>query len=280
MRARFLTLFLKCPGLRLSLLLAGAVLLQPAVSGGESPPGMPFPPPGPGPGPGPRPGHGPGPGKDAPRPFAEGGSALTQEEWERVRQVLADVWNQPEVAGAREAVHQATVAYREAVQSAVAKKDPGVAPLLEKMHRHFESTSGRRRGGQGPGPGGPGGMWPGGGPPPLPQDPIQAVDRLLEHESGMAKLDPAGRKRLLDLAQEALRDPELSELLAAAIRTREPAAEALQARRVFREKLLRAMTERDPWVEQVLKHAAGKERPRGEERRPPQPPSVSAPVPP
>lgn len=201
---------------------------------------------------------------DAKKPKPEA-NALTPDEQDRVREVFSEVWSEPDVAAAREAVHQATVKYRETIKAAVERADPSVVPLLEKMHHSIKSSAGKHR--LGPGAGW---KWPGGGPPPppLPQDPKAALQRILEHDPGFEALDPAGRKRFLALADEAMQKKELQDLLDAAIRAKEPPADAAQARRKFRESLFRSVAKRDPWAEQVLRHSASKDRKRPESPSP------------
>lgn len=189
-----------------------------------------------------------------PPPLPEG-NGLTPEERERLRRVFSEVWTKPEVAAAREAVHQATVKYRDTVKAAVEKLDPAVAPLLEKMHRNITSSAGKHR--MGPGLGG---KRPGGPLPRLPQNPNEALERILEHEPGFDVLAPPDRKRILELAQEVAKEKEVQDLLTSAIRTTEPPSEAFQARRKVREKLLHAMAAKDPWVEQVLRRPPAKDK--------------------
>lgn len=201
------------------------------------------------------------------RPPPDGGG-LTSEERERVRQVLSEVWSEPAVVQAREAVHQATIQYRNAIRGAVEKKDPSLAPLMDKMHRSIEFSAGKHRFGPG--------NWSGRPPGPLPPNPREALERLLEHEPGFGPLDRASKKRLLDLAHEVAAAPGLQELLGIAIRTTEPPADALQARRAFRDQLTEAMIARDPWAEQVFRHPGPKGRGRNEGN----PPGGGPPLPP
>lgn len=212
---------------------------------------------------------GPPPPRDGANRPAPEGSGLTSEERDRVRQVLSEVWSEPQVVEAREAVHQATIKYRDSIRAAVEKRDPSLVPLMEKMHRNIESAAGKHRFG-------PGGNWPGRPPGPLPPNPKEALERLLEHDPGFTQLDRASRKRLLELAHDTAKASDLQDLLATAIRVSEPAEAALQARRAFREKLVEAMIARDPWVEQALRHPGGKGRGRAEGGSPgagaPQPP--------
>ncbi len=91
-------------------------------------------------------------------------SVLTDEQRKRVRQVLEQVWQTPEVLAARENVQTATEEYRVALKTAVDRVDPEVGKLMSKLHDYSRSQALRnqydefkkRRGPMGPG-GGPGG---------------------------------------------------------------------------------------------------------------------------
>ncbi|MEM8954208.1 MAG: hypothetical protein AAGD22_08665 [Verrucomicrobiota bacterium] len=93
------------------------------------------------------------------------GEPLTEEERERVREVLAKVWQDPEVVAAKESVAMATEEYRDALKAAVLRVDPGAEELMARMHEKSrmmamrkEHDAHRRRmfGGGGGGPLGPG----------------------------------------------------------------------------------------------------------------------------
>jgi len=176
-----------------------------------------------------------------------GPDQLTREEREHVRSVFTEVWDDPDVVAARQAVHEATRHYRETVKAAVRRTDPSVIPLMEKMHRQIRSSAMRHR--RSP----PGSRKRPGGPRPLPRDPGEAVRRILEIEFRHLELPAEDKERLQKTAQDVLANDELSSLLRTAIETREPPA-SLQARREFREAFFRALAEADPWVEKLLRH--------------------------
>jgi hypothetical protein len=185
------------------------------------------------------------------------GNGLTPEERARMREIFSQIWNNPEVVASREEVHQATVKYHETIKAAVEKTDPSATPLLEKMRRNIKSSAGKHH--MGPGLGG---KRPAGPLTPLPQNPDDALKRILDHDPSLDTVDQTSRERFLTLAQETAKDPELQGLLTTAVKTTEPSSDALQARRKFREKLFRAMTARDPWAEEVLRRSSAKGRDR------------------
>ncbi|MEM7147716.1 MAG: hypothetical protein AAF591_21615 [Verrucomicrobiota bacterium] len=93
------------------------------------------------------------------------GDPFSEEERQRVREVLAKVWQDPEVVAAKENVAMATEEYREALKAAVLRVDPEAGELMARMHEKSkmmamrnEHDAHRRRmfGGGGGGPLGPG----------------------------------------------------------------------------------------------------------------------------
>jgi hypothetical protein len=62
------------------------------------------------------------------------GAGLTEEEGRRIREVLAQVWQDPELLAAKEKVKMATDEYREVLQAAVRRVDPTAEKLMAKMH--------------------------------------------------------------------------------------------------------------------------------------------------
>ena len=92
-------------------------------------------------------------------------NGLSEEERRRVREVLAKVWQDPEVMAAKESVRISTEEWRAAMKEAVNRVDPGVAELMNKMYEQSRSAEVRRRYEESMGKGGPGGPGRPGGPP-------------------------------------------------------------------------------------------------------------------
>lgn len=59
--------------------------------------------------------------------------SLSEEERRKLREALREVWTDPAVISAREEVSQASNAYHEAIEAAVAAEDPAVAKLLNRV---------------------------------------------------------------------------------------------------------------------------------------------------
>gem|GEM_PF-558043 len=61
--------------------------------------------------------------------------SLSDEQREKLRQALRDVWTDPAVIAAREEVKQAGDAYQAAIKAAVSRADPSVAEVMSKIQR-------------------------------------------------------------------------------------------------------------------------------------------------
>jgi len=85
-------------------------------------------------------------------PGRERWGSLGDEEKERLRAALREVWTDPQVISAREEVQQASEAYRSAVREAMGRLDPSVVPLLQEMQKEGEGRSRERLGSGPPGP--------------------------------------------------------------------------------------------------------------------------------
>lgn len=113
---------------------------------------------------------------------------LSQEEMEKIREVLARVWDQMDVRKAREEVLLATDRYRQELKKAVEEADPSLVPLMERMHKETKSAMVRdhRRRPKNP----------------LPSDPIKAVRRLVEAAPGFHLYSDAEQKVALSAAEK------------------------------------------------------------------------------
>lgn len=81
--------------------------------------------------------------------------SLSDEDREKLRMALREVWTDPAVLSAREEVKLASEAYQEAIRSAVGKADPTVAGLLREMQSLNEGNVRAKVKGDGPGRFGP-----------------------------------------------------------------------------------------------------------------------------
>lgn len=91
--------------------------------------------------------------------------SLSQEDRERLREALREVWTDPAVLSAREDIKVASEAYQEAIRKAVSNADPTVADLLKEMQTTNEGNMRARVKGDGPGRFGPRGLEYSAGPP-------------------------------------------------------------------------------------------------------------------
>jgi hypothetical protein len=117
-------------------------------------------------GPGMKPGGPSGPGgPGGPGGKDRMGVDFTEAEMKRVREVLAEVWQDPGVLAAKEKVKLATDEYRDVLKAAVRRVDPEAEKLMAKMHElsrtmamRREHDAHRKRMFAGVGPGGPLGL--------------------------------------------------------------------------------------------------------------------------
>ena len=89
------------------------------------------------------------------KPDREKWDSLSEEEREKLRKALRDVWTDPAVLSAREEVKLASEAYQEAIRKAVGNADPSVAGLLKEIQQLNEGSGNSRVKGETPGRFGP-----------------------------------------------------------------------------------------------------------------------------
>ncbi len=166
--------------------------------------------------------------------------SLSDEEKEKLRTALRDVWTDPAVINAREEVKTATDAYQKAIREAVAKADPSVAGLMAKAEKNSEGRMGDRIGGP---PGGRTGMFRRGG------------DYPMSPPGFMEKLSPEEQEKFRKAEAEAKKTPEVQEALEAfkvlgkqdeALRRKR-----LEAHRQMRQAILNAMVKADPSIKEL-----------------------------
>ena len=190
--------------------------------------------------------------------------SLSEEDREKLRNALRDVWTDPEVLSAREEVKRAGESFQEAVKEAVAKSDPAVADLIAKAHAASDSDKRRH-----PGSGGP--------------------KKYGQRRSGEIPLGPPGfleklpkekRERFNEVQKQAQSAPSV---LAAKSKLEEiqEESEAVRERRMralweVRREVLRTMVEIDPELQGFLGRLTEPFRNRDGNKMPSGPPQKKA----
>ena len=77
--------------------------------------------------------------------------SLSDEDREKLRKALREVWTDPGVLSAREEVRVASESYQKAIRNAIGKADPSVAGLLTEVQAMNEGATQDRLKGSGPG---------------------------------------------------------------------------------------------------------------------------------
>lgn len=205
---------------------------------------------------------------------------LTQEEREKIRQVLAQAWEDPEVVAARTGVHLAMEEYRTSLENAVERIDPEAVALMKRMHQSSRQEAVREK--MGPhrfGPGGPGRP---------PTNPRELVQRYASGEPAFDQMNSEDKERFLALAEKLRQDGLLDEALEEIENASSP-KDYGQARGNFRKVFIEAMRNADPWAKEAIDAAPepkrwSPDRDRGDgeknwdkDRPPPPPPSGGRP---
>ncbi len=191
-------------------------------------------------------------------------SEFTEEERLRVRTVLSQVWADPEVNAARDAVHEATENYRAALQAAVERIDPSAVDLINRMHQSSQSRAIRGRFRHRPNrdesrPG--------------PPSPPKIIRMILEQEPAYSRLDSEEeRARFHETAREVAQSGELDDAFRALRSATFPSREHARARREARDALVEGLSKRDPWLKEQFDTAPPRELPRPLRARPGDPP--------
>ncbi len=89
------------------------------------------------------------------KPGREKWDSLSEEDREKLRGALREVWTDPAVLSAREEVKLASEAYQAAIRKAVGSADPSVADLLKEIQHINEGSGNSRSKGDAPGRFGP-----------------------------------------------------------------------------------------------------------------------------
>lgn len=174
---------------------------------------------------------------------------LSPEENERLRQALAQAWEDPEVVRTRESVRQATEEYRKALRKAVRDVDPGAVDLMGKLHEKSKSQALEHRiqPKMKPSKGGP--EFP--PPPPMPPgSPAEMVEWIVNNEPGFRPLEPDQRRALIRLARDIAAKGTLDAELETVRRSTNP-KDSNNARMRLRQRLYDVMAEQDPGFRQL-----------------------------
>lgn len=188
------------------------------------------------------------------RERVEAWESLSDEQRERLRQALREVWTDPAVVTAREEVKHAGDAYQAAVKSAMERVDPSVSELLAKV----QGSSGRspERGGAfppgGPGNGGaPGPGGPGGG------GMMRGFDELFKPPGFLESLPAEIRDRFKKAEEEALKSEAVKQARGDLAKVREEddllRRKRIDAHRKLRKVILEEMVRVDPGLAETQK---------------------------
>ena len=176
-------------------------------------------------------------------------SPLTPTERERIRKVLAEAWERPDVIAARDEVHMATENYKRALNEAVAKIDPGAEELMNRLHKGSKMEAMRHR--LPPHRKGPNGHGP-------VSSPEELVERLASSEPAFRTMSFDERRRFLEIARKVHESGAIDDELRKALEKSGKSDSHLAARKRTRKALLDAMMREDPWVKKAI--AAGPKR--------------------
>jgi len=180
------------------------------------------------------------PGTDAESGRREMWESLSEEEKEKLRTALRDVWTDPAVITARDEVKSATEAYQKAIREAVAKADPSVVGLMTKAEKNIEGRMHDRIGGP---PSGRSGMF------------RRGVDYPISPPGFMEKLTPEERAKFREAEVAAKATPEVKKALAVlkALQKQdeEMRRKRLEAHRQMRQAVLNEMVKTDPSLKEL-----------------------------
>ena len=169
---------------------------------------------------------------------------LSSEEMRRIREVMGKVWDDPEVVAARKQVHEATEAYQQALQKAVAKADPEVVALVDKLHEGSRLRAHERKSRFGSRP----------GYAPRPKTPEEMVARTLLNDPALRGLEREQIGKLMSLAQEIRATGDLDEEIKIALKAEDP-KDFGPARNRLREGLVSKLSEKEEWIRELFENA-------------------------
>ena len=194
---------------------------------------------------------------------------LSEDERMKLRKAMSEIWSDPAVVQSRDEVNQAVQAYKNSIQAAILKKDPKLAPVMEKLAK---ASEGRKSGIPGMTPGGGGekgrshkGKGTGGG--------IEGrgTDMMFRFPPYLSKASESQKKRYFKLLEEIRNSPENKELMGKMGKLREKDSELRRERtKIFSamQKSVHKRMKEDPELADLLKDQP--ERPgRPDQKRPP-----------
>ena len=180
------------------------------------------------------------PGIDSDSERRESLESLSNEEQEKLRTVLRNVWTEPSVMIARDEVKSATEVYQRAIREAVAKADPSVANLMAKVEKNRELRMHERLGRP---PSGISGHY------------RRSLDYPMSPPGLLEKLTIEEQKRFREAelaARETAKVKEARSVLDELQKQDEDCRrERLEAHREMRQAILSAMLEEDPGLKEL-----------------------------
>ncbi len=188
-----------------------------------------------------------GPPKGPPESI-DGGKAelwesLSEEEREKLKQALREVWSDPTVISARAEVSQASEAYRDAVKAAINRADPSAAKVLGKLHALSGGPPDRKGDRRGPGFH----MSPRG---------ERSIGESMGFPAGLGDFSPEERARFREVEKEAKETAAVKAVIAEleARREKDEAVRKskLELYRKLRKTVLAEMVKIDPKVEALV----------------------------
>lgn len=196
--------------------------------------------------------------------------SLSEEQREKLRQALREVWTDPAVIAAREEVKQAGDAYQEAIKAAVSRADPSVAEVMARIQRSNSGMAHEHIWGRPPVPMGQGGK----GMPQPPHGPgspekggpgsRRVFDDQIKPPGFLDKLPPEERAKFRKAEETAMESEVVKAARAELDKIREE-DEALRRKRLEAHRRLRKITidemERlDPSIAEIRKSLPGEDR--------------------
>lgn len=183
-------------------------------------------------------------------------SSLTEEQREKLREALREVWTDPGVISAREEVKRASDSYQKAVKEAISKTDPEVAKLIIEAGKDRAMPDRH------------------GGPPPYRYSQRRGGDYPMGPPGFLEKLSPETRDRFLEVQKEAEKSGKVAKAREEldALRKKDDGLrmQRMRAHIQLRRAILESMIEIEPDFEKfrdVLKGPMGPRSSSGKDRR-------------
>ncbi|MAS92176.1 MAG: hypothetical protein CMO55_03175 [Verrucomicrobiales bacterium] len=162
-------------------------------------------------------------------------SSLSEEQREKLREALREVWTDPGVISAREEVKRASDSYQKAVREAISKTDPDVAKLIIEAGKDRAMTDHH------------------GGPPHYRYSQRRGGDYPMGPPGFLEKLSPEKRERFLEVQKEAEESEKVGKARAAldALRQKDDGLrkQRMRAHINLRRAILESMIEIEPEFE-------------------------------